>query len=205
MSDLPAGRQPVGGEWVIKVKYNTDGSVEPYKGRIVDKGYSQIEGLDYDETIAPVTRHDSLRLMIALPTHRGLDTDQLDIKSAFLHGDLVKEMWMILPPGIGLDGKIFRLGKALYGLKQAQLAGFEKLSEALAEIWSISLPFDAHVFMSADHKIIVLVYVDNITSAGSRLYINCVINHLRSRFKIPVKGSLKYILGIEIKHTPEGM
>ena len=87
-----------------------------------------------------MTRYDSLRLIIALATYLGLDTDQLDIKSAFLQGDLVEEMWMVPPPGIGLDEKILGLDKALYGLKQAPLAWFEKLSEALAEIAFISLP-----------------------------------------------------------------
>ena len=92
MSDLPAGRQPVGSKWVFKVKHNEDGSVERYKARIVGKGYSHIECLHYDETFAPVTRYDSLRLIIALATSLGLDTDQLEIKSAFLNGDLVAEI-----------------------------------------------------------------------------------------------------------------
>ena len=92
MSDFPAGRQPVGSKWVFKVKHNADRSVERYKARMVAKGYSQIEGLDYHETFAPVTRYDSLCLIIALPTHYGLDTDQLDIKSAFLNGGLVEEI-----------------------------------------------------------------------------------------------------------------
>ena len=122
MSDLRAGSQPVGSKWVFKVKHNADGSNERYKAWTAVKGYSQIEGLDYDQTFAPVTRYDSLRLIIALATHLGLDTDQLDIKSAFLNRDLVEEIWMVHPPGIGLDGKILGLDKALYGLEQAQLA-----------------------------------------------------------------------------------
>ena len=92
MSDLPGGRQPFGSKWVIKVKHNMDGSVEQYKPWIVPKGYSQIEGLDYDKTFAPLTRYDSLCLIIALARQLGLDTDQLDIKSAFLYGDLVAEI-----------------------------------------------------------------------------------------------------------------
>ena len=152
-----------------------------------------------------MTRNDSLRLIIVLATHLGLDSDQLDIKSVFLYGDLVEEIWMVPPPGIGVDGKILGLDKALYGLKQGPLTWFEKLSEALAEIAFISLPFNPCVFITADHKIIVVLYVDDITTAGSRSDINHHIDHLRSRFKVTVKGSLKYILGIEIKHTPEGM
>ena len=112
---------------------------------------------------------------------------------------------MVPPPGIGLDWKILRLGKALYGLKQAPLAWFEKLSETLAVIAFICLPFDPGVFLSADYKIIVVVYLDDITTAGSRSDITRFIDHLCSRFKFTVKGSHQYILGIEIKHTPEGM
>ena len=91
---------------MFKVKRNSDGSVERFKARIVAKGYSQVKGLDYDETFAPVTRYDSLRLIIALALHLGLDMSQADIKSAFLNRDLNEEVWMMPPPGIGLDRKV---------------------------------------------------------------------------------------------------
>ena len=116
-TDLSKGRKPVGSRWVFKVKHNADGSVECHNTRIVAKGYSQQEGLDCDETFAPVTRYDSLRLIIALGNHLGLDMEQLDIKSAFLIGELSEEIWMLPHPGIDLDGKILQLHKALYGLK----------------------------------------------------------------------------------------
>ena len=112
---------------------------------------------------------------------------------------------MIPPSSIGLDGKILWLDKGLYGLKQAPLAWFEKLSYVLAEIDFISLPFDPCVCISTDHMIIVVVYVDDITTARSCSDINRLIDHLRSYFKATVKRSLKYILGIELKHTPDGM
>ena len=97
---------------------------------------------------------------------------------------------MVPPPGIGLDGMILGLDKARYGLKQAPLGWFEKLSEAVAEIAFISLPFDPCVFLSADHKIIVVVPDDDITTARSRSDINRLIDNFRSRFKLTVKGSL---------------
>ena len=92
LRDSPAGRQPVGSKCVLKVKHNADGSVEGYKAQIVAKGYTRIEGLDYDETFEPGIRYDCLRLIIALATNLGLDTDQLDINSEFLNGDLVEEI-----------------------------------------------------------------------------------------------------------------
>ena len=169
MSDLPAGRRPVGSKWVFKVKNNGDQSVERYKARIVAKGYSHIEGLDYDETFAPVTRYDSLRFIIALATHLALDTTRLVIKSAFLHVYLVQEIRMVPAPDISLDGKILGLDKAFDGRKQAPLAWFENLSEDCTEIGFIPLPFDPCVFISADPKIIVVAYLVDITTAGSDL------------------------------------
>jgi len=121
ITDPPKGRKPVGSQWVFKVKHYADGSDERHKARIVAKGYSQQEGLHYDETCTPVTWYDSLRLVFALALYLGLHMEQLDIKSAFLNGELKEEIWMIPAPGIGLDGKILCLHKALYGLKQVRL------------------------------------------------------------------------------------
>ena len=115
--DLPNERKPINSKWVFTVKLNSDGSVERYKARLVVKGYSQIAGIDYEETFAPVTRYDSLRLIMALAVNLGLFLEQLDIKTAFLNEDLDEEIWMIPPPGIGLEGKTLLLKKALYGLK----------------------------------------------------------------------------------------
>jgi len=88
MKALPIGRKLVGSYWVFKVKRNSDRFVERFKARIVAKGYSQVEGLNYNKTFAPVTRYDSLHLIIALALHLGLDMSQADIKSAFLNKDL---------------------------------------------------------------------------------------------------------------------
>ena len=97
MKDLSVGSKLVGSRWVFKVKRNSNRSVERFKARIVAKGYSQVEGLDYDETFTPVMRYDSLRLIIVLVLHLGLDMSQADIKSAFLNGDLNEEVWMMPP------------------------------------------------------------------------------------------------------------
>ena len=103
-------------------------------------------------------------------------------------------MWRIPPPSIALNGPILRRVKVLYSLKQASLTHFEQLAEALAEMSFISQPFDACVFLSTDHNIIVVVYVDDLTAARSCTDINRLIDHLRSRFMLIVKSSLKYIL-----------
>jgi len=201
MKDLPVGRKLVGSRWVFKVKRNSDRSVERFKARIVAKGYSQVEGLDYDETFAPVTRYDSLRLIIALALHLGLDISQADIKSAFLNGDLNEEVWMMPLPGIGLDGKVLCLLKSLYGLKQAALAWFERLSSALAELGFLSCSFDLCVFISPDYHVIIIVYVDDITTVGRKSDVCKVYQYLTKHFTVTIKEGLSYLLGIEILHT----
>ena len=149
--------------------------------------------------------NDSLRLMFALATHVGLDTDQLHIQAAFLNRDLVAEICIIPSPGIGVDVKILPLDEALYSLKHASLGWFENLCDPLANIGFISLPFHACVFISADQNTIVVVYVDDITMAESWSYMNWLIDDLCSQFKFTVNGRHNYSIGIEIKHTPEGM
>ena len=117
--EVPSGRKLVGSKWVYIIKMNKDGSIERFKAKLVVKGYSQIPGLDYNKTFAPVTRYDSLRLIIALAAQLSLGISELDIKLALTYGDLDEDIWIKPPPGIGLDDKALHLNQALYGLKQA--------------------------------------------------------------------------------------
>ena len=165
-SELPAGRKAIGSKWVFKVKLNADGSVERFKARLVCKGYSQISEIDYDETFAPVSRYDPLRLITALATHFNLDLHQLDIKTACLNRQLDEEILMSPPPGIRLSGKVLHLCKALYGLNQAPLKRYQKLSQVLSEKGFSSPNFDPCLFIHKTTKIYILVYVDDITIAG---------------------------------------
>ena len=131
--------------------------------------------------------------------------EQIHIKSAFLNGDLNEEIWMLLPPGIGLDGKILLLHKSLYGLKQSPLQWFDKLASVLAELGFVSLAFDPCVFINTNLKVILVVYVDDITTVGASLQIKVLIDHLKTHFKLTIKGGLKYILGIEVTSTEHGL
>ena len=132
--------------------------------------YSQIAGIDYEETFAPVTRYDFLHLIMALAVNLDLLLEQLDIKNAFLNRDLEEEIWMILPPGIGIEGKVLLLKKALYGLKQAPLKWYENLSSVLASLGFTPQYFDSWVFVHFNRvsKTIIVVYVDDLTIVGVR-------------------------------------
>jgi hypothetical protein len=104
----------------------------------------------------------------SLAAHHNLELAQADVKSAFLHGNLKEDIWMLPPPGIGLSGKILHLKKSLYGLKQAPNEWYDKLSSVLVEKGFIATHFDPCVFICLTTPTILVVYVDDITAAGTR-------------------------------------
>ena len=106
----------------IRTQVKADGSIDRYKARLVAKGFSQLEGTDFDETFAPVARLSSIRALLALGAHYDWEIHQMDVKTAFLNGDLDEEIYMTQPEGFVQPGKVnmvCKLRKALYGLKQA--------------------------------------------------------------------------------------
>ncbi|XP_020260687.1 uncharacterized protein LOC109837018 [Asparagus officinalis] len=131
---LPKGKRAVGCKWVFTVKQNPDGQVERYKARLVAKEYSQTYGIDYDKTFAPVAKMSTVRTLISLAVNGGWKLHQLDVKNAFLHVDLVEEVYIEIPPGFGTDqtvGKVCRLKKSLYELKQSPCVWFDRFRRAM--------------------------------------------------------------------------
>jgi hypothetical protein len=122
LADLPKGQKTIGVKWVYKTKLNEKGEIDKFKARLVVKGYKQEHGVDYQEVFAPVARQDTIRLVVSLAAQNSWPIFQLDVKSAFLNGELLEQVYIEQPPGYvvkGSEHKVYKLKKALYGLKQA--------------------------------------------------------------------------------------
>ena len=117
--ELPSGVKPIGLKWVFKIKRNADGLISKYKARLVAKGYVQRHRVDYDEVFAPVARIETIRLIIALEGSHGWEIHHIDVKTAFLHGELKEDVFVTRPKGFvvaGEENKVYKLKNALYGL-----------------------------------------------------------------------------------------
>jgi hypothetical protein len=132
LTELPRGAKVIGVKWIYKTKVNEKGEIEKHKARLVAKGYSQKYGVDYKEVFAPVARWDTIRCILAMAALREWSVFQLDVKSAFLHGELIETVYVEQPLGYvkkGAENKVYKLHKALYGLKQAPRAWYSKIEQ----------------------------------------------------------------------------
>ena len=135
--ETPLDRTIIGTKWVFRNKLNEDGEIISNKARLVAQGYNQEEGIDYNETFAPIARLESIRIMLAFASCMNIKLYQMDVKCAFLNGYLQEKVYVKQPPGFenpNLPNHIFKLNKALYGLKQAQRAWYDRFSSIYLRI-----------------------------------------------------------------------
>lgn len=201
----------VGCRWVFTIKYNSDGTIDRYKARIVAKGYHQQQGIDYEDTFSPVIKLTTIRIVLGLAVNNDWPVRQIDVNTAFLQGHLNEEVFMSQPPGFTDSDRpthVCRLKKALYGLKQAPRAWYSELKHFLLQTGFHNSLADTSLFILKHHKtfVYVLVYVDDILITGSDpTAVQRVITSLSTRFSIKDMGYLGYFLGIETIRTPHGL
>jgi hypothetical protein len=213
--DAPEGVNVVGSKWVFRAKKDAAGNVIRYKARLVAQGFSQVPGVDYFDTFAPVARLASIRTVLAFAAAEGYETGQIDIKAAYLNGELTKEEVIFMKQAPGYEEKVedgrtrvYRLLKSLYGLKQAGRRWYQKLVEIMTKLGFLRCEGDQAVFYRRCEKtgvlIIVLVHVDDCSVVGKT-------KALVARFKVEIAkfvditdmGELNWILGIEIRRIRE--
>ena len=203
--DLPPSCKPLSSKWVFKRKRKVDGSIDKYKERLVIKGYKQTEGLDYFDTYSSITRINSIRMVLAIVALRNLEVHQMNMKIAFLNGDLKEEIYIEQPEGffaLGQEKKVRKLVKSLYGLKQALKQWHEKFDNVMMSHGFKINECNKCVYVKDTELgyVIVCLYVDDMLIVGSDdKMIASTKNMLNSRFDMKDMGLVK------TKRTSEGL
>lgn len=211
LTQLPPGRRAIGSRWVFKVKRLPDGSIDKYKGRIVAQGFSQVQGVHYNEVFAPTARMAAVRTVIAIAATEDLELETVDISTAFLNGDIDAEIYMKIPEGLEVDGEplpgedpkrwVVRLLKGLYGIKQGPRIWSLKLHSVLTSIGfeRTSCDYSVYVYHRDGVRIFVPIHVDDLLIASnSKSAIKHVKSELSSHFVLHDLGPATSILGIKI-------
>ncbi|WVZ58271.1 hypothetical protein U9M48_008556 [Paspalum notatum var. saurae] len=148
----PPNCRPIGTKWIFKNKHGENGMVVRNKARLVAQGFYQKEGIDYEETFAPVARLEAIRILLAFAASKGFKLQQMDVKSAFLNGFIKEEVYVRQSPGFesaNFPDWVYKLRKALYGLKQAPRACF---AEQMNREFEISLMGELQFFLGLQIK-----------------------------------------------------
>ncbi|KAJ9544837.1 hypothetical protein OSB04_024544, partial [Centaurea solstitialis] len=223
----PQKRTIIGSKWIFRNKLDEIGTIIRNKARLVAQGYRQEEGIDYDETFAPVARLEAIRLFLAFAAHMNFKVYQMDIKNAFLNGKLNEEVYVAQPSGF-VDPKfpdhVYKLNKALYGLKQAPRAWYDTLSTFLLSKESIIRivvsdssqhkgptvrgKIDSTLFLKKypKHILLVQIYVDDIIFGSTNPKLCEKFELLmKSEYKMSMMGELTFCLGLQIKQSEKGI
>lgn len=200
----------IGTKWIFRNKQDEAEVVIRNKARLVAQGFTQIEGLDFGETFAPVARLESIRILLAFATNLNFKLYQMDVKSAFLNGPINELVYVEQPPGFKdpkYPNHVYKLHKALYGLKQAPRAWYECLRNFLVKNGFEIGKADSTLFTKRhDNDIFVCqIYVDDIIFGSTNKSFSEEFSRMMTkRFEMSMMGELKFFLGLQIKQLKEG-
>ncbi|KAJ9538527.1 hypothetical protein OSB04_031260 [Centaurea solstitialis] len=209
--DLPIGHRAIGTKWIFRNKKDERGIVIKNKARLVAQGYTQEEGIDYDEVFAPVARIEVIRLFLAYASFKNFKVYQMDVKSAFLYGKIEEEVYVCQPPGFEdprYPDRVYKINKALYGLHQAPRAWYDTLSSYLLENDFTRGVIDKTLFIKREKKEILLVqiYVDDIIFGSTKSSMCTEFEDLMHKnFKMSAMGELNFFLGLQVAQKENGI
>ncbi|GJW65225.1 retrovirus-related pol polyprotein from transposon TNT 1-94 [Tanacetum coccineum] len=198
-------------KWIYKVKLDELGGILKNKARLVARGYRQEEGIDFEESFAPVARLEAIRIFLAFAAHMNMVIYQMDVKTAFLNGNLREEVYVSQPDGFVDPDKpnyVYKLKKALYGLKQAPRAWYDMLSSFLISNDFSKGSVDPTLFIRREGKelLLVQIYVDDIIFAASTPELcDLFAKIMCSKFKMSMMGKISFFLGLQISQSPRGI
>ena len=202
--DLPDSRKAVENKWIFKRKTDADGNITVYKARLVAKGFRQIQGVDYDETFSPVAKLKSVRIFLAIAAFFDYEIWQMDVKTAFLNGDIEEELYMVQPKGF-VDpknaDKVCKLQRSIYGLKQASRSWNRRFDKVIKDFGFIQCHGEACIYkkVSGSSVAFLILYVDDILLIGNDIeLLSSVKGYLNNSFSMKDLGEASYILGIKI-------
>ncbi|WZZ70528.1 hypothetical protein YC2023_081898 [Brassica napus] len=204
--DRPLKQRIIECKWIYKIKEGIPGVEDPrYKSRLVAKGYTQVEGMDYNEIFAPVVKHVSIRIMLSYVVNFDTELEQMDVKTVFLHKELDETIYMEQPEGFikkREEGKVCLLGKSLYGLKQLPRQWNQRFDTFIKTLGFKRCVKDPCVYMkqlSSGEGIYLLLYVDDMSiAANSKEEIQNLKESLKSEFEMKDLGAASRILGMDI-------
>nr|AAT44257.1 putative polyprotein [Oryza sativa Japonica Group] len=202
---LPKEKKPIRCKWIFKRKKGMSPSDEArYKARLVAKGYSQIPGIDFNDVFSPVLKHSSIRTLLSIVAVHDYELEQMDVKTAFLHGELEEDIYMEQPEGFVVPGKenlVYRLKKSLYGLKQSPRQWYKRFDSFMFSQKFRRSNYDSCVYLKVvdGSSIYLLLYVDDmLIAAKDKSEIEKLKAQLSSEFEMKDLGAAKKILGMEI-------
>jgi hypothetical protein len=190
-------------------KFHSDGTLAHRKARWVVRGYSQRPGIDYDETFSPVAKHATIRLVLQIALSCSWPIRQLDVKNAFLHGNLEEVVYSQQPPGF-IDpthpDHVCYLHKSLYGLKQAPRTWYQRFTAYITTVGFVASVYDTSLFIlhsGTDSAYLILYVGDIIVTAPSMTLLQQLLGRLHSEFAMIDLGDLHFFLEIAVRCTPD--
>ena len=207
----PQDKSIIGTKWIFKNKKDENGVIVRNKARLVAKGYRQQEGIDYDQTFAPVACTEAIRMFLVYAAYKDFTVFLMDVKTAFPYGNLKEEVYVSQPEGfvdLSKSDYVYILDRALYGLKQAPRAWYEELSTYLLGAGFSKGKIDTTLFVKSegDDIMLIQIYVDDIIfGSTSREMCKFFEQIMIVKFNMSMMGEINFFLRLQVNQFTSGI